>query len=153
MSQMASDRGPILSYAVDANHGPARQAYELLRVAFTIAPILAGLDKFFHLLTDWDMYLAPWINNRVLHGHGHTFMLVVGVIEIVAGLGAALYPRVFGWIIAIWMWGIILNLFIARGFYDIALRDLGLSLGALALARMAELYHHHPATTTTSRTA
>lgn len=155
MSQMASGRGPIIApgLTVDAAHGPARQAYELLHFTFTVAPILAGLDKFFHVMTEWDMYLAPWINNRVLRGHGHTFMLIVGVIEIIAGLGAAVMPRVFGWVIAAWMWGIILNLFIDRGFYDIALRDFGLSLGAIALARMAEIYHHHPATgTTTTRT-
>jgi hypothetical protein len=151
---MASDRGPTVGYAVnvDAAHGPARQAYRLLHFAFTVAPILAGLDKFFDRMTEWDMYLAPWINNRVLHGHGHTFMLVAGVVEIVAGLGAAMWPRVFGWVIAVWMWGIIANLFIARGFYDVALRDFGLSLGAIALARLAEIYHQHPARAATTTT-
>ena len=151
MSQMASTpgRGPIgyTGSAADAlPMAPARQAYHLLHFAFIVAPILAGLDKFFHLLTDWDMYLAPFAN-RVLHGHGHTFMLIVGVIEIVAGIGVLLMPRIFGYVVAVWLWLIIINLFMAKGFYDIALRDFGLSLGALALARLAEVYHHGHAST------
>src|SRR5690349_15246826 len=151
MSQMASTPGRgSIAYraAADDVSSPARQAYHILQFAFVVAPIVAGLDKFFHLLTNWDMYLAP-VADRVLHGHGHTFMLIIGVIEIVAGIGVWLFPRVFGYVVAVWLWLIIINLLITpHGFYDIALRDLGLSLGALALARLAQVYHHrHDGTT------
>ncbi|MFN2542176.1 MAG: hypothetical protein ABR514_08425 [Chthoniobacterales bacterium] len=115
----------------------ARQAFQILRFGFTVAPILAGLDKFFHLLTDWDKYLSPMANN-VLGGHGHEFMLVVGVIEIVAGIGVLLKPRVFAYIVAIWLLLIIVNLLSIPGYYDVALRDLGLLLGALALGRLSQ---------------
>ena len=108
----------------------------ILRFGFTVAPILAGLDKFFDLLVDWDKYLSPMVNNA-LGGHGHQFMMAVGVIEIVAGIGVALKPRVFAYIVAIWLVGIILNLLSIPGYYDIALRDLGLALGALALGRLS----------------
>ena len=120
-----------------ANFPHARQAFQILRFGFTVAPILAGLDKFFHFLVDWDKYLSPMANN-VLGGHGHEFMLVVGVIEIVAGIGVALKPRVFAYIVAIWLLGIIANLLSIPGYYDVALRDLGLALGALALARLSD---------------
>jgi hypothetical protein len=120
---------------------PVYQAYQLLHVTFIVAPILAGLDKFFHLLTDWDMYLAPSVD-RMLRGHGHQFMLFAGVVEIIAGLGVAIWPRVFGWIVAAWLLGIIINLLMVPGFYDIALRDFGLLLGAVALARLSERCSH-----------
>src|ERR1043166_6177171 len=81
---------------------PVYQAYQVLHVAFIVAPILAGIDKFFHVLVNWDMYLSPFAN-RVLHGHGHQFMLVAGVIEIIAGLGVAVLPRVFGYIVSLWL--------------------------------------------------
>lgn len=144
MSQMASNSGPapFEHRGVGIERGPIHQAYELLYVAFIVAPILAGLDKFFHVLTDWDMYLAP-VADRVLHGHGHQFMLIVGVVEIIAGIGVFVMPRIFGYVVALWLWLIILNLLVARGFYDVALRDFGLSLGALALARLSEAYHPH----------
>ena len=119
-----------------AHHGPAYQAYQILHFAFVVAPVLAGLDKFFHLLVNWDKYLAP-IVNRILGGHGHAFMLVVGVIEIVAGIGVALWPRLFAYVVCAWLLGIIVNLLLIPGYYDIALRDLGLALGALALARLS----------------
>jgi len=108
----------------------------ILRFGFTVAPILAGLDKFFGFLVDWDKYLSPMANN-VLGGHGHQFMMVVGVVEIIAGIGVALKPRVFAYIVAIWLLLIILNLLSIPGYYDIALRDLGLALGALALGRLS----------------
>ncbi len=124
-------------------HDPTYQAYQLLHVAFTVAPILAGVDKFFHLLVNWDNYLAPVVNN-ILGGHGHAFMLIVGVIEIVAGIGVALWPKVFSYIVAIWLLGIIINLLLIPAsstmpHYDVALRDLGLCLGALALGRLSEV--------------
>ncbi len=123
-------------------HSPTHQAYQILHFAFTVAPILAGLDKFFHVLVNWDNYLAPFVNDTILKGHGHEFMLAVGVIEIVAGIGVAIWPRVFSYIVAIWLLGIIVNLLLIPAsnpmpHYDIALRDLGLLLGALALGRLS----------------
>jgi hypothetical protein len=118
---------------------PVRQAYRILHVGFTIAPILAGADKFFHLLVDWDKYLAPAIANLSPIG-GHNFMLVVGVIEIVAGLIVAFKPRFGAYIVAAWLWGIIVNLLMVPGYFDIALRDFGLSLGALALGRLSAVF-------------
>jgi uncharacterized membrane protein YphA (DoxX/SURF4 family) len=115
----------------------ARQAFQILRVAFTVAPILAGLDKFFDVLVDWDKYLSPTANN-VLGGHGHQFMLVVGVIEIIAGIGVLFKPRLFAYIVAVWLLLIIINLLSIPGYYDIALRDLGLLLAALALGRLSQ---------------
>ena len=116
---------------------PAYQAQLILHVGFTALPIVAGLDKFFHLLVDWDQYLAPAVA-RVLPVTAHTFMLAVGVVEVVAGLLVAFLPRVGGYVVMLWLWGIIVNLLLARGYYDIALRDFGLSLGALALARLSQ---------------
>ena len=120
---------------------PAYQAYRLLQVGFVVAPIIAGVDKFFHLLVNWDNYLAPVVNSA-LGGHGHAFMLVVGVIEIIAGIGVALRPRIFSYVVAAWLLGIIVNLLLippsnAMPHYDVALRDLGLFLGALALGRLS----------------
>ena len=89
-------------------HDPAYQAFRILQVAFVVAPIVAGLDKFFHLLTNWDMYLANPIN-RLLGGHGHVFMDIAGIIEVIAGIGIALKPKVFGYIGTVWLIGIIIN--------------------------------------------
>ena len=113
-----------------------RQAFQIMRFGFTVAPILAGLDKFFHLLVNWDKYLPPVMNNLV-GGHGHELMLVVGVIEIIAGIGVFLKPRIFAYVVAAWFLIIILNLLAIPGYFDIALRDLGLLLGALALGRLS----------------
>src|SRR5581483_2224950 len=104
----ASFHGDHVLNAADLKD-PVHQAYKLLHVGFTIAPIVAGIDKFFDVLTNWDAYLAP-IANRVLAGHGHAFMLVVGVIEIIAGIGVALRPRIFSYVVAVWLLGIIINL-------------------------------------------
>ena len=117
----------------------ARQAFRILHVGFVVAPILAGLDKFFEVLVDWDRYLAPVVTD-VLPVSGHSLMLAVGVVEIAAGVLVALRPRIGGYVVAAWLWLVIVNLLVAGGFYDIALRDFGLSLGALALARLAEAY-------------
>ena len=122
----------------------ARQAFRILQVGFTVAPIVAGLDKFFNLLTDWDKYLPPFVNT-LLGGHGHELMLAVGVIEIIAGIGVALKPRVFGLVVAAWLWLIVLNLLLVPGYLDVALRDFGLSLGALALARLSSEFHSEAA--------
>jgi hypothetical protein len=122
-----------------ARSGPAYEAYRILHVAFVVAPIVAGVDKFLHLLVNWDQYLAP-IVSRILGGHGHAFMLAVGVIEIVAGLGVAVRPRLFAYVVCAWLLGIIVNLLLIPGYYDIALRDFGLALAALALARLSPAF-------------
>jgi hypothetical protein len=117
----------------------ARQAFRILYVGFVVAPILAGLDKFFDVLVDWDRYLAPVVPD-LLPVSGHTFMLVVGVVEIAAGILVAVAPRIGGYVVAVWLWVIIVNLLILGDYFDVALRDFGLSLGALALARLAEAF-------------
>jgi uncharacterized membrane protein YphA (DoxX/SURF4 family) len=118
---------------------PAHQAFQILRFGFTVAPILAGLDKFFHLLVNWDQYV-PGLVARVSPIPSHTLMLLVGVIEIVAGIGVALKPRIFGYIVAGWLAVIIINLLLIPGYFDIALRDFGLLLGAVALARLSQQF-------------
>ncbi|MFF7442887.1 hypothetical protein [Streptomyces sp. NPDC008122] len=119
---------------------PGYQAFVILRTGFTVAPILFGLDKFANLLVDWPTYLAPWIDD-IVPGSAQAAMYAVGVIEIVAGIAVALAPRFGGWLVAGWLAGIIVNLLTVPGYYDIALRDLGLLLGAVALARLAQKYH------------
>ena len=116
--------------------GGEHQAFLLLRTVFTIAPIVFGLDKFFGVMTDWEKYLAPWINDLV-PGDAHQAMLIVGVIEIVAGLLVAVRPSIGGYVVALWLAGIIVNLLSVGGYADVALRDFGLLVGALALARLA----------------
>jgi hypothetical protein len=113
-----------------------RQAFLLLRTVFTVAPILFGLDKFVGLLTDWEQYLAPQID-ALIPGTAHQAMLAVGVVEILAGVLVAVAPRIGGLVVAAWLAGIIVNLLLLGGFYDVALRDFGLLVGALALARLA----------------
>lgn len=121
---------------------PAHQAYEILRIAFTAAPIIAGLDKFFHVLVNWDQYLSPLVT-QVLPVAPHTFMLAVGVIEIIAGLIVAFAPMIGGWIVGLWLCGIIINLLTIPAYFDVALRDFGLALGAFALARLAAEFDTH----------
>jgi hypothetical protein len=120
-------------------HSPSYQAYQILHIAFTVAPIVAGADKFFHFLVNWDRYLSPTIAG-MLPVSAHTFMLAVGVIEVVAGLLVAFMPSIGGLVVGAWLCGIILNLLMIPGYYDVALRDLGLALGAFALARLATEY-------------
>src|SRR5829696_2905790 len=115
------------------------QAFMLLRLAFAVAPIAFGLDKFFNVLVDWEVYLAPWIND-IVPGSASTAMHLVGVTEILAGIAVALKPRYGAYIVAAWLGGIIVNLLTHSGYYDIALRDFGLMLGALTLARLASVY-------------
>jgi len=115
---------------------PSYQAYQILHLAFIVAPVVAGLDKFFHVLVNWDQYLPPLVNNLV-GGHGHELMLGVGVIEIVAGIGVAFKPKIFSYVVAAWLALIIANLLMIPGYFDVALRDFGLLLGALALARLS----------------
>src|SRR5215211_1792386 len=118
---------------------PRVQAYSLLRTGFAVAPILFGLDKFFDILVDWPKYLAPWVND-IAPGSADDFMYFVGGVEIVAGLVVALKPRYGAYLAAGWLGGIILNLLTHSGYYDIALRDFGLLIGALALGRLAAAY-------------
>ena len=120
-------------------HQPAYQAYRILHAGFTVAPILAGADKFLNLLSHWDQYLTPLVP-RITGIPAHTFMMIVGAIEIVAGIGVALKPRIFAYVVSAWLLGIVLNLFLIPGYFDVALRDFGLSLGALALARLSMTY-------------
>jgi hypothetical protein len=137
-----TDRAP----AVDARSGverlrndPGYQAFMLLRIGFAAAPILFGLDKFFDVMFNWEIYLAPWIND-IVPGSAAEAMYAVGVIEIAAGIAVAVKPRYGAYLVAAWLGGIIINLLTLSGYYDIALRDFGLLLGALTLARLATKY-------------
>jgi len=125
----------------DAEH----QAFLLLRTAFTVAPVVFGLDKFVNALTDWQQYLAPTVD-RIVPGTGHQMMLAVGLVEVVAGVLVAVRPQLGGYVVAAWLAGIITNLLLIPGFYDVALRDFGLLLAALALARLASAVQHAPRT-------
>ena len=118
---------------------PAHQAFLLLRTVFTVAPIAFGLDKFTNLLTYWPHYLAGWINDLV-PGTAQQAMYAVGVVEVLAGILVAVAPRLGAWVVAAWLAGIIVDLVTGPGFYDVALRDFGLLVGALALARLAVRY-------------
>lgn len=118
---------------------PGYQAFLLLRTVFTAAPILFGIDKFTNLMTDWPQYLAPWIDG-ILPGSAQQGMYLIGIIEIVAGVAVAVVPRYGALVVAAWLAGIIVNLLTLPGYYDVALRDFGLLVGAIALARLAVAY-------------
>src|SRR5262245_13684206 len=118
---------------------PAYQAFWILRIGFTVAPILFGIDKFLNWMIEWTGYLASQIDD-LIPGNAHQAMLAVGVIEVVAGVIVALRPKFGGYLVALWLAGIIVNLLIQAEYYDIALRDFGLLLGALALARLATAF-------------
>ena len=120
----------------DVMAGNVRQAFLLLRTVFTVAPIVFGLDKFLGLLTDWEQYLAPWVDG-IVPGDAHQAMLAVGVVEILAGVLVAVRPAIGGYVVAAWLLGIIVNLVTMGAYLDVALRDVGLLAGALALARLA----------------
>ncbi|PWT84847.1 MAG: hypothetical protein C5B57_04090 [Blastocatellia bacterium] len=115
---------------------PSYQAYQILHIVFTVIPVIAGLDKFFHFLVNWDMYVWPRIPG-MLGITVPSFMLGVGVIEVVAGLIVAVAPRIGGWVVAAWLCGIIVNLLMIPGYFDVAVRDLGLAFGAVALSRLS----------------
>lgn len=146
---MAHDTTPARPHAAPLPHpprdphDPVYQAWIVMRTVFTVAPIVFGLDKFVGLLVDWDRYLAPAIAG-LSPMSVHTTMYVVGVIEIVAGLIVALHPRLGACIVAAWLAGIVLNLLLVPGYYDIALRDVGLLLGAIALQRLSTRFDAHP---------
>ena len=139
-------RGPIpsevstLRRTLDrAREDPAYQAFVLLRIGFTVLPIVMGIDKFSNTLVNWERYLAPWIHDLSPLSALHT-MHIVGVIEIAAGIAVAIKPRYAAYIVAAWLGGIVVNLLSYSGYYDIALRDFGLMLAALTLARLATKY-------------
>ena len=129
----------VRSHSPSVRDNPAYQAYLTLRVGFVVAPILFGLDKFTNLLADWTTYLAPAID-RLVPGSASGAMMAVGVVEIVAGLVVAFRPKVGGYLVAAWLAGIIGNLLLLGDYYDVALRDFGLLLAALALARLATAF-------------
>ena len=141
MSTVAGYMRPVpIPRSRELRDDPAAQAFLLLRIAFTVAPILFGLDKFANVLTDdWTKYLSSEFNS-LLPGSAATGMDIVGVVEIVAGLVVLVMPRFGGLLVAAWLGGIILNLLLVGGYGDIALRDFGLLIGALALSRLAAAY-------------
>jgi hypothetical protein len=146
MSTIAATLRPIPFPTADVlRRDPSAQAFLLLRVAFTVAPILFGLDKFAEvLISDWPKYLAPEFND-LIPGSAEDAMLIVGAVEIVAGIVVAVAPRFGGLLVAGWLGGIIVSLLLVGGYADVALRDFGLLLGALTLARLASAF---PARTT-----
>ena len=141
MSTVAAALRPIPIPASNVlRSDPAAQAFMLLRIAFTVAPILFGIDKFAEVLTDdWTKYLATEFND-ILPGSAQDGMYMVGATEIVAGLVVLVAPRFGGVLVAAWLGGIIVSLLLVGGYGDIALRDFGLLLGALTLARLASAY-------------
>jgi DoxX len=141
---------PVLSHAPARASAPAAaaattgrdagfDAFVMLRIAFAVAPVLFGLDKFFNVLTDWPKYLAGWVND-LMPGSGQDFMYFVGGVEILAGVLVAVRPKLGAPIVVAWLGGIIVNLLSGPGYYDVALRDFGLMLGALTLTRLAFTY-------------
>jgi hypothetical protein len=146
MSTIAAALRPVpLPSASALRREPAAQAFLLLRVAFTVAPILFGLDKFAEvMISDWPKYLAPEFND-LIPGNADDAMYIVGAVEIAAGLVVAVTPRFGGLLVAGWLGGIIVSLLLVGGYADIALRDFGLLLGALTLSRLASAFAASPA--------
>jgi hypothetical protein len=146
MEQIFENRTAVASLAESGTDvsRPAYEAYQILHVGFTVAPIVAGLDKFFNLLVNWEQYLPPFAKN-LFGGNGHYLMLAVGVIEIIAGLGVAFKPKIFAYVVSAWLLLIIANLLMIPGYFDVALRDFGLALAALALARLSPEFDRDPA--------
>src|SRR3954467_4817333 len=140
MTTTTQARTPLARLArASGRDDPAYQAFWLLRIGFTLAPIAFGLDKYFHVLVNWDKYLA-YDFVRLLPGDAHQLMYAVGAIEIVAGIAVFVRPRFGAYLVAAWLAGIITNLMMMANYYDIALRDFGLLLAGLALARLASVY-------------
>jgi hypothetical protein len=140
MAQVINETNTGLAASINVENALSRtsyQAYQILRIGFTVAPIVAGLDKFFHFLVNWDQYL-PSIAGGLTGGHGHELMLAAGLVEVIAGLGVWFKPKIFAYIVAAWLMLIIVNLLLIPGYFDVALRDFGLALGALALGRLSQ---------------
>lgn len=127
----------ILKEERDFLRNPSYQAFQILRFAFTIAPIIAGLDKFFYFLANWEIYLSSPFN---VLGNASLTMMAVGIVEVIAGIGVWLRPKIFSYVVALWLLAIIVNLLLLQSYYDIALRDLGLLLGALALGSLSRRF-------------
>lgn len=136
MEHVINDQTRFVSGSQTEASTPAYQAYQILHLGFTVAPIVAGLDKFFNLLVSWEQYLPPFVS-KLTGGHGHEVMIAVGIIEIIAGVGVFIKPKIFAYVVSAWLLLIIGNLLMIPGYYDVALRDFGLALGALALARLS----------------
>lgn len=134
----AHQQGHVLEHV---RSDPAYGAYALLRIGFVALPVVFGIDKFANVLTDWTGYLAPWVVD-LLPFSASTAMMIVGVVEIVAGLLVAVRPHIGAYVVALWLAGIIVNLLTYSGFYDVALRDFGLLLAAITLGRLASVYAH-----------
>jgi hypothetical protein len=115
------------------------QAFRILQVAFVIAPIVAGFDKFFYSLTNWSQYLSPRAMQMV-DGHDRAFFAILGVVEIIAGIGVLFKPKIFAYIVSVWLLCIVINLLMVGHYFDIALRDIGLMLAAFALGKLAQKY-------------
>ena len=126
-----------MTQTIVATKRPAYQAYQILYLGFIVAPLVAGLDKFTHFLTSWDKYIAPAVADQ-LPVSVDTFMIIVGLVEIAAAVLVALRPQIGAYVVAAWLAGIVVNLLLISGYLDIALRDFGLMLGALALARLSK---------------
>jgi uncharacterized membrane protein YphA (DoxX/SURF4 family) len=137
MSVTARPHSPSLLSSV--REDPAYSAFWVLRLGFVALPLLMGLDKFTNLLTDWPGYLAPWVV-AILPVSAQTAMYAVGVVEIVAGIAVAVRPRLAAWVVAAWLAGIILNLLTYPGFFDVALRDVGLLVAAVSLGLLSQKY-------------
>jgi hypothetical protein len=118
---------------------PSYQAFQLLRFGYALLPIIAGADKFFHWLTSWEMYLSSTVE-KMLPIPAETFMRISGGIEIAAGVLVAVAPRIGAWVVATWLGAITVNLLLPPGYYDIALRDVGLMIGAIALGLLSRKY-------------
>lgn len=133
------DRSETGKIAEAVRADPAYGAFWILRIGFVVLPLWMGIDKFANSLTDWPHYLAPWIVD-LLPFSAQTAMYVVGAVEIVAAVLVAVKPRYAAWVVALWLAGIIINLLTWSGFYDVALRDFGLFVAALALGLLARTY-------------
>ena len=133
---------PAAAETHTAERPATHQAFQLLHLGFVVAPLLAGADKFFGLMTDWPKYMAAPLD-AIIPGTARQFMYAVGAIEIAAAVLVALRPRIGGYVVAAWLAGIIANLVIQGEYWDVALRDVGLMLGALALARLSTVHAHH----------
>lgn len=126
-------------FPIKITKDPCFNAFRILQFTFIVAPLVAGLDKFFNLLTNWSKYISLFVL-RIVNFHDQEFMMVVGVIEIIAAIGIFFKPRIFAYVITLWLLGIIINLLLIGKYYDIALRDLGLLLASLALGSLSQKY-------------
>ena len=121
-----------------SSNDTVKSTWQILRFTFGLVPIVAGLDKFTDLLTNWDMYLHPGIAS-MLPFSAHTFMQIVGVIEIIAGVLVLIRPAIGAWVVMAWLILIALQLLASGKYFDVAVRDLVMSIGAMSLARLSKV--------------